>query len=184
MVNVCVLIPAKFIETNNPYDGMDPREADIEKHVEHVKRFGAVYWDMLILTGLCKGGILTPPTYCFFYDANPKSKTYRKVAYKAKIIEAYCLEELREIIKNDPKERNYIPNWRYQCINGKWSEENDWVVKAHPEWIGKAHKLSKVWIKLTNFEELNPPLEIKDFRRWNGSALKVQEVRMSCALNF
>ena len=177
MARAGILIPFGLVRSINPNDAMDPREADIEKHIEHVERFGAVYWDINVLTGLCKENVrrekgVTLPTCCFFYDANPNSKTYQKVTHKAEIIEVYCLEELEQLLENDPNEWDYIPNWRYQCIKGKWYEENDWVVKAHPEWIGAYHKPSKVWIKLTSFEKLNPPLEINDFRKWDGSELR------------
>lgn len=176
MSRIGILIPFKYNESN-PEDAIDPREADIEENIRHAERFGAVYWDLNILTGLCNEDArrkrdMTLPTCCYFYNGNSNSRTYQKVTHKAEIIEVYCLEELKRLLENDPNEWDYIPNWRYQCIKGKWDEENDWVLKAHPEWIGANHKPSKVWIKLTNFEELNPPLKINDFRRLDGSELR------------
>jgi len=173
MPRVGILIPFRFKQSNNPEDAMDPREADIGENIKYAYRFEAVYWDLNVLTGICKKEIkkqkgITFPTCCYFYDARSDSPTYKKVAYKAKLVEAYCLGELKKM----PDEQKFIPNWRSQCINGKWTAKNDWVVKAHPEWIEEHHKPSKLWIKLTNFEELNPPLEINDFRKWDGSQLK------------
>ena len=177
MACVGILIPLRYRESNDSKSAMDPREADINENIRYAERFGAVYWDINILRGLCKESVriergITLPTCCFFYDANPNSRTYQKVTHKAEIIGVYCLEELKRRLENNPDEWKFIPKWRYQCIKGEWTNENDWVVIVHPEWIGKYHKPSQVWIKLINFEELNPPLEIRVFRKWNGRQLK------------
>lgn len=169
-MGVGILIPFKFNQSHTPENAMDPREADIDENIKHAERFKAVYWDLNVLTNMKKR--LTLQTCCYFYDARPNSKTYQKVTHKAKIIEIHSLQELRELLQNNPNEWRYIPEWRDQCIKGKWTENNTWVVKAHPEWIGADHEPSKVWIKLTNFKELNPPLEISDFRKLDGSQLR------------
>lgn len=170
MPRIGILIPFKYNESTNPEDAMDPREADIDENIRHAERFGAVYWDLNILTNMKNRLFL--PTCCYFYDARPNSRTYKKVTHKAEIVEIYTLQELKQLLNENPDEWKCIPEWRYQCIEGQWTNKNSWVAKEHPKWIGSDHESSIVWIKLTNFEELNPPLEINAFRKWDGKKLK------------
>ncbi len=138
-------------------------------NVQFAQKFGAVYWDLNILRGLCKK--LTFPTCCYFYDARPNSSTYGTVIYKAEITRAYCVDDVVNL-RNNPNQRRFIPEWRDQCIEGRWTNRNTWVVRNHPNWIGQYHRPSKVWIRLENFVKLNPPKIINDFRKCDGSILR------------
>ena len=172
-MNVGIIIPVRYELSESPSTWMHPLEADLIAHIEHAQEFGAVYWDINILQGLCREDVrmeknVNLPTCCYFYDSNQESKNYREVTYKAEIIESYCLDELRDLLDREPDEGRFIPQWRKQCLTGNWYD----TPEEHPDWAGEEHKPSKLWIKLRNLRELNPPLTIDNFRKWNGELLR------------
>ena len=156
-----ILIPVKYNPSQNPVDAMDPREADIKENMKFARDKGAVYWDMNILTRVKER--VSFPTCCYFYNSEEALVTHR-----ADVINAYSLDEL----KNLEDERKFIPEWRIHCFEGKWSGKNSWLSREHPEWMGKKHEPSKIWVKIANFVELNPPLKINELEKWDGSKLR------------
>jgi|Deesub1362B_J571_1020462.scaffolds.fasta_scaffold23607_2 hypothetical protein len=172
-MNVGIIIPVVYKPSDDPLNAMHPIEADLKAHHEYYRKVGAVYWDMNVLQGLSSEDVRREknvrfPTCCYFYDSNPDSETYKKVIYRAEIFEAYKLEEFKDLLEKKPDEWSFIPSWRMQCIKGRW----DIPPKEHPEWVKEKHYPSDLWIKLKNFEELNPPQDKSRFRKWDGGRLR------------
>jgi hypothetical protein len=187
-VKIRILIPVKHypplvVEGLEVVNGTDPREVDIERNAQFAREKGAVYWDLNILTLLpneeARSSIgMTFPTCCYIYDADykppPEAEPGAKVTYKAELLAACWREDL---LKNE-EEKKLVPDWRSQCLKGKWLEENEWVSTERPDLIGKKHTPSLVWIKLRKFIGLRPPKKVglygskSDLRKWDGSELK------------
>ena len=153
-MKIGIIIPVKYYPVIDPSGGMDPREADIGENARFAERKWAVYWDLNILTGLRdkearnRRGI-TFPTCCYFYDADRTSLPVRaRVTYKAKLLAAYSLEDL----KNKKEEHEFIPEWRTQCLEGLWSRRNSWVERERSDLEGEDHQPSIVWIKIKDFD--------------------------------
>lgn len=173
-MKIGIMIPVKYHRVVDPSGGMDPREGNIGENARFAAKRASVYWDLNILTDLRdeearnKRGI-TFPTCCYFYDADRTSLPVgARVTYKAKLLAACSLEDL----KNKKEEHEFIPEWRTQCFEGRWSRRNSWVERERPDLEGRAHQPSIVWIKIKDFDELSPPLKVNDFRKWDGSNLE------------
>jgi hypothetical protein len=172
-MKIGIIIPVKHYSVKDPMGGMDPREADISKNAQFAEEKGAVYWDINILEGLCneearKRMGITFPTCCYFYNAENKMfPVGERITHKAELLTAYSHEEL----ENRKEEHKFIPEWRMQCFEGRWSEKNSWVKTTRPDLLGKSHKKSTVWIKLRNFIELIPPKKVGEFHKLDGSFL-------------
>jgi len=86
-----IIIPVRYELSESPSTWMHPLEANLSAHIEHAQRFGAVYWDLNILLGLCREDVrmernVNLPTCCYFYDSNQESKTTEKSHTRQKLL--------------------------------------------------------------------------------------------------
>jgi len=173
-MKIGIIIPVKYYPVRDPKGGMDPREADINENARFAKEKGAVYWDINILKGLCSEEArnrmgITFPTCCYFYNAENKTLPVgERITHKAELLAAYSREEL----SNRKEEHKFIPEWRIQCFEGRWSDKNSWVKTERPDLLGKEHRQSAVWIKLRNFIELIPSKKVEEFKKLDDNKLE------------
>ncbi len=163
-----VIIPVFYVGSNNPLHAQDPREADVQLNAKFAEEHGFVYWDVNIpwIENLKK----YIPTCIYFYEGSLIGDGFnvvpgpRMVRWRAEVVDILTGDQLR----NDPNEIKYVPEWRYQCLHGRWPSNQYTRARG---FIGKSHNPSKYWLKLTNFEPIDPrPLEY--FLKPNGQQFK------------
>lgn len=162
------IIPVFYVDSKDPLYAEDPREADVRLNAEFANEHDFVYWDANIpwIVNLKK----YVPTCIYFYEASLIGDGLkvvpgpRMVRWRAEVVDILTLDEL----KDNPNEIKYVPPWRYQCLHGIWP--NNQYARAQ-RFVGKNHITTKYWLKLTNFEPIDPqPLEF--FLKPNGQQFK------------
>ncbi len=107
---------------------MPREETDVELHIRLIEQLGAVYWDLKLPRKNLAG-----PLDGYIYMAKPISA-----------VKYHCIVEQvvnRELLLKSPKEHQYIPSFRKQCLEGFWPG-------------GEKHEPSETWVKISKLEEI------------------------------
>lgn len=118
-------------------------EANPELHREILREQDAVYWD-----SMPKRKELRGPLHGYIYLDGV-------VRYRCRVEHVIG----RETLLNRRNEHQYVPIFRQQCLLGHWPDS-------------QVHTVSDTWIKISQIEPLDPPLEIKSIRKINGQPLR------------
>lgn len=126
----------------NPQAVNVPQEADPERHRDIANRLGAVYWDSM-------------PKRRELPSLNGYIYINGAIRYKCKVLHVISREKLRSL----RDERRYVPEFRSQCLEGRWPNGSD-------------HPPSNTWIKISNVERLQDSLMIGSINKWTGDPLQ------------
>lgn len=127
-------------------DRMLNNEADVEAHIDWLKKNEAVYFDHMWSCNIDELEELDFPIHGYLYI--PKEGA---IVYKLKIDRIVSDDPEKKINRIQSIQPDYIPPWRCQCYTGKWPHD-DLYTPDEP------HKRSKTWIKVSKIYELAPPI--------------------------
>ena len=141
-------IPKK--ESKEP-NRMLRKEADVEAHIEWLKKKEAVYFDHM---WSCNADELDVPINGYLYIPE-----LRAIAYRLKIDEIISSDN--PLILRNRIQREYIPPWREQCYTGKWSKSNLYTPN-------EPHERSITWILVSKICKLSPCItNSQEMIKWN-----------------
>lgn len=138
-----ILWPANL---NNAGPDMPREEADVKENRNFLEENNAVYWDSSATRKELMG-----PFEGYIYNTLPIGK----VKWKCLIEFVINLDTLKEMTD----EHIFIPDFREQCFTGRFRD-------------GRKHNPSQTWIKILEIEELRNPLELRDFKKLDGTPVK------------
>jgi hypothetical protein len=122
-------------------------EADVDSNRKVIDQLGATYWD-----SKAKRMEIREPLNGYIYIACEKI-----VRHKCRLEQMINRKTLLKI----DGEQQYVPEFRKQCLCGRFSD-------------GRRHETSETWIKILKIESLKSPFKLGELKKWsNGKAVKL-----------